>query len=67
MPMPHKGEREYVPTRLPLPDAKKLRAYAELIGSSRGDVIAEAVHIFLQTVDLEKIQGQEALPIAQAS
>ncbi|MDJ0318870.1 hypothetical protein [Arthrobacter antibioticus] len=67
MPMPHKGERRYVPTRLPVADANKLMAFAEATGDNRGDIIARAVNEFLQKIDLDAITGQEALPIAQAS
>lgn len=67
MPQPHKGERRYIPTRLPVADANKLIALAAVTGDNRGDIIARAVNEFLQKIDLDAITGQEALPIAQAS
>ena len=65
MPQSHKGERRYIPTRLPVADANKLIALAEATGDNRGDIIARAVNEFLQTIDLEAITGQEALPIGR--
>lgn len=67
MPQPHKGDRRYVPTRLPVEDAMKLKAFADATGDNRGDIIARAVHAYLQTIDLDAITGREALPIAKAS
>ena len=65
MPQPHKGDRRYTPTRLPVADADKLKALADATGDNRGDIIARAVHDFLQTIDLDAITGQEALPIGR--
>lgn len=67
MPMPHKGDRRYIPTRLPVEDADKLKALADATGDNRGDLIARAVHDFLQTIDLDRIASQEKLPMAEAS
>jgi hypothetical protein len=66
MPMPHKGDRRYIPTRLPIADADKLKALADATGDNRGDLIARAVHVFLQTIDLDKITCQETLPMTKA-
>ena len=44
MPQPHKGDRRYVPTRLPVEDAMKLKAFADATGDNRGDIIAMEKH-----------------------
>lgn len=67
MPQPHKGDRSFVGSRMPTPDAEKLRALAQVTGDHSGDIVARVVHEFLQTIDLDAIRGQETLPMAVAS
>ncbi|WP_431230894.1 ribbon-helix-helix domain-containing protein [Paenarthrobacter nicotinovorans] len=67
MPMPHKGDRRYIPTRLPVADADRLMALADATGDNRGDLIARAVHEYLENIDFDRLARQEKLPMAEAS
>lgn len=67
MPQPFKGNRRNITVRLLEPDAAKLRAVTDSRGETQNDLIASLVLDYLATVDLDRLPGQEALPIARAS
>ncbi|WP_026551442.1 hypothetical protein [Arthrobacter sp. H20] len=62
-----KGTRHVITARLPINDAEKLAAVVAATDETRSDLVARLVHSYLKTVDLDHINGQEALPIAKAS
>lgn len=59
-----KGKRHVITARLPISDAEKLAAVVSATNESRSDLIARLVHAHLKTVDLDRISGQEPLPMA---
>ncbi|KQQ96380.1 hypothetical protein ASF72_01595 [Arthrobacter sp. Leaf141] len=67
MPQPFKGDRRNITVRLPVADAEKLKAFTDMTGRSKNDLVAALVGNYLKTIDLSHTDGQEALPIALAS
>jgi hypothetical protein len=55
---PSKGIRQLVGSRVPVADARKLHAVAELEGVSVSDYLASIVHSHLAQVDVEAISSQ---------
>lgn len=62
-----KGQRHVITARLPISDAEKLAAVVAATDENRSDLVARLVHSYLETIDLDRITGQEAFPIAKAS
>lgn len=64
---PSKGKRHVMTARLDADEAQKLFKIAASMGIPASDLIARTMHEYLETVDLDRIETQEALPIAKAS
>lgn len=62
---PSKGNRHVLTTRLPVADAEKLFTVADHQGLSASEFIASAIAEKLATIDLDAVEGQEALPIGR--
>lgn len=67
MPMPSKGDRKPLSAHIPRADAEKLALVVELTGESRSEIVTRLVHAHLESLDIESLCRQEALPIARAS
>ena len=63
----HKGDRQTVTSNIPRADAEKLNRVVEITSESRSELLARLLHDHLKTIDLDALDGQEALPIAKAS
>ena len=63
----HKGDRQTVTSKIPRADAEKLNRIVEITSESRSELLARLLHDHLKTIDLDALDGQEALPIAKAS
>lgn len=63
----HKGDRQTVTSKIPRADAEKLNRVVEITSESRSELLARLLHDHLKTIDLDALDGQEALPIARAS
>lgn len=63
----HKGDRQTVTSKIPRADAEKLNRVVEITSESRSELLARLLHDHLKTIDLDALDSQEALPIAQAS
>ncbi|CAN7553688.1 hypothetical protein ACFVYC_18410 [Pseudarthrobacter sp. NPDC058329] len=63
----HKGDRQTVTSKIPRADAEKLNRVVEITSESRSELLARLLHDHLKTIDLDALDGQEALPIAKAS
>lgn len=68
---PSLGPRHAIQTKLPIPEAEKLRELTDLLGTSSSAYISQIMIEHLSTIDMVEvrshIQGQEALPLDQAS
>lgn len=64
MPQPHKGDRTYVPARVPTPYAQKMERLRAVTGQTKSDVMAEALALLLDQIDLEAMEGQDRLPMS---
>lgn len=64
MPQPHKGDRTYVPARVPTPYYRKLERLRMVTGQTKSDIIAEALAAHLDRINLEALEGQEPLPMS---
>lgn len=64
---PSKGDRHVLTTRIPTAEAEKLFAVADALGTSASSFIAEVMAEKLASIDLDKLSGQEALPLSKAS
>ncbi|WP_082177230.1 hypothetical protein [Arthrobacter sp. RIT-PI-e] len=67
MPQRSKGERHVITARLPVSDARKLAAVVAATDENRSDLVARLVHTYLETIDLDELQSQEALELSRAS
>lgn len=63
MPQPHKGDRTYVPSRVPTPYAQKLERLRRLTGQTKSDIIAEALAAHLDGINFDALEGQDQLPM----
>ena len=63
----HKGDRQTVTSKIPRADAEKLNRVVEITSESRSELLARLLHDHLKTIDLDALDGQEALPMAKAS
>ena len=63
----HKGDRQTVTSKIPRADAEKLNRVVEITSESRSELLARLLHDHLKTIDLDALDGQEALPFAKAS
>ena len=63
----HKGDRQTVTSKIPRADAEKLNRIVEITSESRSELLARLLHDHLKTIDLDALDGQEALPMAKAS
>lgn len=63
MPQPHKGDRTYVPARVPTPYYRKLERLVQASSRTKSDIISDALVQYLDHIDLDEIEGQEALPL----
>lgn len=63
----HKGDRQTVTSKIPRADAEKLNRVVEITSESRSELLARLLHDHLKTIDIDALDGQEALPIAKAS
>ena len=63
----HKGDRQTVTSKIPRADAEKLNRVVEITAESRSELLARLLHNHLKTIDLDALDGQEALPMAKAS
>ncbi|MDR7161750.1 hypothetical protein [Arthrobacter sp. BE255] len=63
----HKGDRQTVTSKIPRADAEKLNRVVEITAESRSELLARLLHDHLNTIDLDALAGQEALPMAKAS
>lgn len=65
MPQHHKGDRTYVPARVPTPYAKKMERMKEVTGESKSDIITAALAAYLDKIDVENIgRNQDPLPLS---
>lgn len=68
---PSMGVRHAIQTKLPIPEAEKLRELTDLLGSSSSAYISQIMIEHLATIDMveirARIQGQEALTLDKAS
>lgn len=64
---PSLGERHSFAVKLPLSEARKLRAVIDNERMSAQAYIGQVLSAHLATIDLDSLDGQEALPIDQAS
>lgn len=64
MPQPNKGDRAYVPARVPTPYARKLERLAHATGRFKGDILSDALVEYLDHIDIDEVEGQETLPIS---
>lgn len=64
---PSKGPRHSFDVKLDLPRAEKLVELLEIIDTNGVDFLTPIVAAYLDTIDLDEVRNQEALPIAQAS
>ena len=62
-----KGDRQTVTSKIPRADAERLNRVVEITSESRSELLARLLHDHLKTIDLDALDGQEALPIAKAS
>lgn len=63
----YKGDRQTVTSKIPRADAEKLNRVVEITAESRSELLARLLHDHLNTIDLDALAGQEALPMAKAS
>lgn len=64
MPQHNKGDRTYVPSRVPTPYVEKMERIKALTGQSKSDIITEALAAHLDQIDLDAVEGQERLPLS---
>lgn len=68
---PSLGPRHAIQTKLPIPEAEKLRELTDLLGTSSSAYISQIMVEHLASIDMvdvrARVQGQEALTFHQAS
>lgn len=64
---PYLGDRHQVATKIPIPQAEKLRAVVDILGTTTSSYIAKLIADDLAKIDLDEVRNQEILPIDQAS
>jgi hypothetical protein len=64
---PSKGSRHTFAVKPDIERAKKLVQALEILGTDGVSLLTPVVNRFIDTLDLEKLENQETLPIAQAS
>lgn len=64
---PSKGPRHTFAVKLDLERAAKLSEIIQILGTNGIDYLAPIIEAHVDSIDLDKLRNQEALPIAQAS
>jgi len=64
---PSKGPRHTFAVKLDLERAAKLTEIIQILGTNGIDYLAPIIEAHVDSIDLDKLRNQEALPIAQAS
>ena len=67
MGQPYKGDRVGMSTKIPRADADKLALVVKLTGESRSEIMNRLLRDHLQTINIESLAEQGALPMARAS
>jgi hypothetical protein len=64
---PSKGPRHTFVVKPDLARAEKLRAILEILDTNAVDHLTPMIAAYIDSVDLDKLRNQEALPIPKAS
>lgn len=64
---PSKGQRHTFTVKLDMKRAEKLTELLEILDTNGIDYLTPIVAAHLDTIDIDKIRNQEALPILRAS
>lgn len=64
MARPYRGDRVQVTTKLPVTAFEKLERYVNATGQKKQDFTSAVILAALERIDIDKIEGQEQLPMS---